>query len=196
MSTSAAIERLRAAGLSVFLAGTSGVTVRPASLLTADLRTLIRACHGELLEHLRHASVAAWTRRRHITDLEGVGPATLARFARASADLDRQIADADADGAQDPDRWCWPNDPSPGAAMNSAELELFGRRHACMRALGFTDDEADKLADRLKARDREGDDCVCCAECEHARAQICQSGSPPPLAQLHRCVHLIVPLAE
>ena len=137
---------------------------------------------------IQNADAAAWIKRRRVLLHEKASPATLAKFARASADLDCKIADDD--GVPDPDRWCRPNDPSPGAAMNGAELELFGRRLVRLLALGLNGNAADMLADRLKVRDREGDDRVSCAECRHARAQACPSGSPLPLAILHHCGHV------
>mgnify|MGYP003586142407 FL=1 len=158
MNAPAVVEYLRAAGLSASLVGAAGVTVRPASLLTTDLRMLIRACHGELLDHLRQAKAA--------------------------------------NERSDSDRDCWPNDPSTGAAMNTTEIALFLRRHARLLALGFTEGEADQLADRLRLRDREGDDRSACAECHFAHAKSCPGGYPLPLTHVHRCAHLVVRLPE
>lgn len=95
---------------------------------------------------------------------------------------------AAANGPQpDLDRDCWPNDPATDAAMNTAEIMLFVRRHARLLALGLTDGEADKLADRLKMRDRESDARRSCAECRYARSSICKGGRPLPVALLHQC---------
>lgn len=63
--------------------------------------------------------------------------------------------------ASDPDRYCWPH----SAAMNTVEIDTFnGRLHLfTRRGLDYTD--AERLADRLVIRDREGDDRRLCLEC-------------------------------
>ena len=43
----------------------------------------------------------------------------------------------------DPDRWCWPQ----GAAMNTAEIEVFTARLAHFTDKGLTLDDAEALAD-------------------------------------------------
>src|SRR5262245_46162663 len=98
------------------------------------------------------------------------------------AELRAWLTAAANDLQPDLDRWCWPNDPSPNAAMNSAEIALFVRRHARLLALGFTDGGADRMAERLKLRDREGDSRRSCAECRHGKLRTCPGGGPLPLA--------------
>jgi len=115
--------------------------------------------------------------------------ATLAREYRQPGRLNNESAQSDASGLEraDPDRYCWPNDPSSNAAMNTAEIELFVRRHARLLALGFSDGKADRMADALKERDREGDDRRSCAECAYTRRLPCKANGPLPMAFLHRC---------
>lgn len=190
MTPADVLREARGHGLTVSIARSGNLYVEPAERLAPELHALLAANKAELLDHLRHATndhgddVAAWTRRRHATGREGVDPATLARFARASADLDRQIAEAGR--AADPDRWCWPH----SSAMATVEIERFTSRVMLFMRRGLDGAQADELADRLVIRDREGDDRACCAECRHARAQACPSGSPLPLAILHHCGHV------
>lgn len=61
------------------------------------------------------------------------------------------------------DRWCWPNSP----AMNSPEIDTFTARLARFTEKGLSLDDAERLADRLVIRDREGDDRRLCLECSH-----------------------------
>jgi hypothetical protein len=162
--------------------------------LAPELRALLVAHKGALLDHLREAKtangdgVAAWIECRRLMGLEGANPATVARLHAASVALNKRSTALRGDAA-DPDRHCWPNDPSPDAAMNTAETALFARRHARLLALGFTDGEADRMADLLKERDREGDDRRSCAECRQGRARRCADGAPLPAVMLHRCHH-------
>lgn len=87
----------------------------------------------------------------------------------------------------DPDRWCWPNDPSPDAAMNGAEIEMLQRRVDHFQRQRIGADVSEMLADRLTQRDREGDDWRACAECRHGNARRCADGAPLPIGMLHRC---------
>ncbi len=65
--------------------------------------------------------------------------------------------------ALDSDRWCWPNSP----AMNTREIDTFTARLALFTDKGESLDDAERLADRLVIRDREGDDRRLCLECAH-----------------------------
>ena len=66
-------------------------------------------------------------------------------------------------GAPDPDRWCWPHSD----AMTGAEIVTFTGRLVLFTAKGLTPNDADVLADKLLARDRESDDRYVCLECIH-----------------------------
>lgn len=63
----------------------------------------------------------------------------------------------------DPDRCCWPH----STAMNSAELETCAARLVRFTDKGESLDDAERLADRLLIRDREGDNRRLCLECAH-----------------------------
>ena len=65
--------------------------------------------------------------------------------------------------AIDPDRWCWPY----SLAMNTAEVDTFTARLARFTDKGVSYDDAERLADGLVIRDREGDDRRLCLECAH-----------------------------
>lgn len=62
-----------------------------------------------------------------------------------------------------PDRWCWPH----SQAMNTAEIDAFTARLARFTDEGVSYDDAERLADALVSRDREGDDRRLCLECAH-----------------------------
>ena len=70
---------------------------------------------------------------------------------------------ADPAPASDPDRWCWPHSP----AMNTGEIDTFMARLARFTDKRVSYDEAERLADALVIRDREGDDRRLCLECPH-----------------------------
>jgi hypothetical protein len=65
--------------------------------------------------------------------------------------------------ALDPDRWCWPNSP----AMNTREIDTFTARLARFTDKGVSLGDAERLADSLVIRDREGDHRRLCLECSH-----------------------------
>lgn len=71
--------------------------------------------------------------------------------------------------ATDPDRWCWPH----SVAMNSAELNAHLARVAKFNERGFTLAQAEELADKLLARDRQGLDMVACLECRYCTGSQC-----------------------
>ncbi len=67
------------------------------------------------------------------------------------------------DAAPDPDGDCWPH----SSAWNTSEIELFNRRAALFVRRGASDTEAERLAETLVQRDREGDSMHACMECRH-----------------------------
>ena len=76
------------------------------------------------------------------------------------------FSDAPANDSQtgaeiDPDRHCYPH----SEAMNGAELATMATRLERFARIGLPVDQAEKLADRLKDRDREADDRHLCLEC-------------------------------
>lgn len=71
--------------------------------------------------------------------------------------------DATTTPAADPDRWCWPH----STAMNGQEIDTFTARLASFTNKGLSLADAERTADRLVIRDREGDDRALCLECTH-----------------------------
>src|SRR5574343_1131693 len=65
--------------------------------------------------------------------------------------------------ATDPDRWCWPH----STAMNSGEIDTYTMRLTRFTDKGMSLEDAERLADKLVIRDREGDDQRLCLECTH-----------------------------
>lgn len=104
--------------------------------------------------------------------------------------------DACKDPAPDPDRHCWPH----STAMNTAELDTMTARLARFTDKGMGLIEAERLADKLVLRDREGDDRRLCLECSHLQghgrwrcgnwqaANVAPQGLAPDLVvMLQRC---------
>lgn len=91
---------------------------------------------------------------------------TVARVATVNV---ARLGVAKAAAATDLDRWCWPQ----SAAMNTGELDAFTARQARFTDMGVCYADAEQLADRLKRRDRGGDDRRVCVEC----SSLCWSGS-------------------
>lgn len=65
--------------------------------------------------------------------------------------------------SEDPDRCCWPH----SEAMNGQEIDTFKARLARFTDKGGSLTDAERLADKLTIRDREGDNRRLCLECAH-----------------------------
>lgn len=75
-----------------------------------------------------------------------------------------QIGDAAfTEAVSDPDRHCWPHTE----AMNGREIDTFTARLILFTGKGVTHTDAEQLADKLVARDRQQDDRRHCLECRH-----------------------------
>lgn len=96
----------------------------------------------------------------------------------------------------DPDRYCWPHGP----AMNGREINSMAKRLGRFTDKGMRLDDAERLADKLVKRDRDGDDRRLCLECTqlqgHGRwrcgnsgpAEVAPQGLAPELVtMLQRC---------
>lgn len=70
---------------------------------------------------------------------------------------------------------------------NDVEIQAFADRRDRLLRWGYSDQQADGLAERLTLRDREQDDRRLCAECRHGRSRRCPDGEPMPGDVLHRC---------
>ena len=58
-------------------------------------------------------------------------------------------------------------------AWTDGDVARFSDRRARLLRWGWGEGEAEKLAERLARRDREGDDRVSCTDCRHYRAGRC-----------------------
>lgn len=76
---------------------------------------------------------------------------------------------------------------SRGWVWSEIETQTFLVRQAQFRASGLPDPLAEKLADQLVARDRNGDDRGLCAECRHCRPGPRCTKQLAVLDVLHRC---------
>lgn len=151
MDASQIVDTLHDAGLSIALTPEQGLKVTPASGLTPELRDLIRASKDLLIDWLDAANDLqpfdreAWPERAAIAEYDG--------------GLSRQDAEALADAS------CWPH----GTAMNGPEIDTFTARLARFADKGLILADAERLADKLVHRDRDGDDRRVCLECVHLR---------------------------
>jgi hypothetical protein len=97
----------------------------------------------------------------------GCLPGTLQKFDGDSASAnDPPAIERQPDQVPDPDRWCWPN----GEGMNTLEIAQYSARLARFADRGMTEDEAERVADLLMRRDRNGDYRRMCIECSHLGA--------------------------
>jgi hypothetical protein len=77
-------------------------------------------------------------------------------------------------GPGDPARWCWPAVQDLDAPMNPGEVETFTARMFLLMRFGMKARRAEELADKLKRRDRQGDDRRACIECQRLNtARVC-----------------------
>ena len=161
------IAGMKQQGFDLSLTSNGGLAVTPASRLDDHQRALIRDNRTAIMAHLTaandptaHPVIDIGTRRP-----PDLSPTLLA----ASLALDAEIA---ASGALpvDPDRHCYPHTQ----AANSTELALMATRLERFARIGMDVDQAEKLADRLKDRDRDPqDDRITCMECQHCQYGRC-----------------------
>lgn len=72
-------------------------------------------------------------------------------------------------------------------SWDDAEIQAFTDRRNRLLRCGYSERDADDLAERLTLRDREQDDRRLCVECRHGRSRRCPDGAPTPGDVLHRC---------
>ena len=84
-------------------------------------------------------------------------------FAATQGEAANEAEFPDLAQGTDPDRCCWPH----SVAWNAKEIDAFTARLARFTDKGVSHDEAERLADALVSRDREGDDRRLCLECTH-----------------------------
>lgn len=115
---------------------------------------------------------------RHATTTDREAIEERAAIMEYDGGLSRIEAEALAGITPDPDRHCWPHT----TAMNTAEIDTFTARVLLFTRHGRDTTEAEKLADKLVARDRDGDDRRVCLECRNLR----RSGGLWRCGQPHR----------
>ena len=92
----------------------------------------------------------------------------------------------------DPDRWCWPH----SQAMTGREIDTMAERTSLFNRRGLPALDAERLADKLVNRDRDGDDRHLCVECRHCRPGLRCVNKLAVLHVLQRCDHFVpIPLS-
>lgn len=164
MAATSLLETLHLAGLTVEALADGGLKVTPAASLTPELRQLIRDGKAALIESLK-ANMLPWPAfadpavANDPTAPDREAWPERAAIAEYDGGLSRQDAEALADSC------CWPH----SSAMNGAEIDTFTARLARFTDKGLSLEDAERLADKLVIRDREGDDRRVCLECVHLR---------------------------
>lgn len=149
------LQVLRRAGFSLSVSPSGDLAVKPASKLTGDQRAAIKAHKADILQALQSpapfSNREAYEERAAIIEHDGGLPRDQAET--LAADIQGEPLE--------PDRHCWPN----SAAMNTREIERFTQRVEWFILRNVNPVKAEKLADMLVRRDREGDDRRLCLEC-------------------------------
>lgn len=166
------VDALHAAGLSLVLTPDLTLKVSPASILTPELRDLIRTTKDMLIGWLRH-EVVNDPPPAPAHDGEDERAAFRDQYARAMraestatdppAIPDPKVPPRAEATPANPDRWCWPN----STPLSTEEIDTFTARLALFTDKGEDLQDAERLADKLVVRDREGDDRRACLECAH-----------------------------
>lgn len=93
-----------------------------------------------------------------------VASVAVASLPRRNVDFSQAAAnDTISTPAADPNIYCWPH----SEAMNGQEVDIFAARTERFINRGVSNDDAERLADKLVVRDREGDERRLCLECSH-----------------------------
>ena len=150
MGARALLDDLHTAGLTITADG-DRLVIWPASKLTDDMRTALRAAKSELLAELGARPAKA--------DPAALPTSPVRRWRLSQADADRCHA----------------------GGWDDAEIVAFTARHVRLLAHGLTNGHADDLAERLTLRDRDGDDRLICTDCRHYRAGRCGNHRPAGL---------------
>lgn len=162
--TKSLVDQLGLVGVKLLLTTGGALAVSPASLLTDDLRALIRAGKSGLIDWLKAANDPMPSFKNTEPDIGTIRPPNLSpKLMAASLALDFSIVAEGVTPSVDPDANCGPH----FTAMNGTELDLFA---ACLHRFtnkGLNHIDAEALADKLVIRDRELDDRYFCLECRH-----------------------------
>ena len=158
------VDQLGLVGVKLFLTTAGALAVSPASLLTDDLRALIRAGKSGLIDWLKAANDPTPSFNNTAPDIGAICPPDLSpKQTAASFALNVSIVADGATPSVDPDGDCWPH----SAAMNGTELDLFAARLHWFTNKGLSHNDGEALADKLVIGDRETDDRRTCLVCRH-----------------------------
>lgn len=192
------LQGLRQAGFTLSVLPSGDLTVRPASKLTDDQRAAIKARKADIVASLQTPAPAfdreAFEERAAI--IEHDGGLTRDQAEALAAEIHGEPLD--------PDRHCWPHTD----AMNTREIERFTQRVEWFTRRGVNPVKAEKLADQLVKRDRDGNDRRMCLECagldsrgrctpaQCGRIEGVQGQLEPVPHVLHRCEGFISKVLE
>lgn len=143
------LAKLAAAGVTVIADG-DRLVIRPASRLTDDHRSALRAAKTELLALLGDPT------RSH-TGMAADAAPDVAPVARP-----HRLSPEDADRAH-------------LTEWDDTTIATFTKRVTLFLRRGINATDADDLAEALVLRDRDGDDRRLCVECSHLRRTVCNS---------------------
>ncbi len=162
--TQSLVGQLGHAGVTLSLTATGSLAVSPASLLTDDLRELIRAGKSELIGWARAANAPLPLPTMPVTHIGTIRPPGLSpKMLAASLALDASIAAAGPNSVPETDRHCFPY----SAAMTGAEIDTFTALLHRFTTKGVIQLDSEWLADKLVQRDRDSGDRGLCLECIH-----------------------------
>lgn len=115
------VDQLSHVGLSLSLSTTGGLVVSPASLLTDDLRTVIRKSKTALIDWVKAASAPAYKADNFVPDIGTIRPPGLSpKLLAASLALDASIISAGVFPGNDPHA----EGGISSTAMNGSEIVL------------------------------------------------------------------------
>lgn len=140
------VDTLHAAGLTLELTPELALKVSPASVLTPDLRDLIRISKDMLV---------GWLQRPAANDAPADPDTKVSPRVEATPAADIELSEHYA-RAHEADM-----------AMSRADADTFNARMALFTDKGVSLGDAERLAERLVIRDREGDDRRLCLECSY-----------------------------
>lgn len=146
------LETFTAAGLAVSLTSDYRLKVTPAKALTDDLRASIKTHKAVLVDYLLSTAVDDTT-----------GEAKRETYEERAAIMEHMGGIEKSEAERLAALQTWPNTQ----AMNPGEVDTFTARLALFTDKGVGYDDAERLADRLVIRDREGDERRLCLECAH-----------------------------
>ena len=159
------LQHVRAAGFTLDLAD-GKLLVAPASMLTDELRTSLRASKTEVLALLA---------TEHEADAEAIeGLAAITEFDAGTTRADAcAVALSCADTATNSTCTAAAAIDTAAVAWTEADIARFVARRDRLMRWGWHEADAEALAERLVKRDRDGDVRVTCVECTHYRPGRC-----------------------